>query len=243
MQWTSEAIILKQEPFSDDKLLCHMFSSTHGLYKGLLTLGKKTRNQIQVGNIVEATWRARLEEHLGSYYCELLKPLSMNILNDKLKLTSVLSLCSILSTCLPTRTIEPRIYDETLSYLLTLKDHHSWLIDYIKLELLILQELGYGLNLDSCSVTGSKKDLYYVSPKTGNVVSKEVGKDYHDKLFILPQFLIQDYNQSDITKDGIINGLKLIEYFIDQRIYKENSKAIPEIRVRFTKLIKENLFN
>lgn len=231
MQWTSEAIILKQESFSDDKLLCHVLSSTHGLYKGLVSINKKTRNQIQVGNIVQATWRARLEEHLGSFYCELLKPLSMAVLNDKLKLTSVLSLCSILSSCLPSRTIEPKIYDEALSYFLTLKDHKDWIIDYIKLELLLLQELGYGLHLDSCAVTGLTENLYYVSPKTGNAVSREEGKAYHDKLFLLPKFLIDD--NADITQDDIINGLKITGYFIEKRIYKDHSQEMPNIRKRF----------
>lgn len=239
MQWTSEAIILKQEPFSDDKLLCHIFSSTHGLYKGLITINKKTRNQIQVGNIVQATWRARLEEHLGSYYCELLKPLSMSILNDRLKLTSILSLCSVLSGCLPSRTIEAKIYDDLLSYLLILKDHRNWIIEYIKLELSLLQEMGYGLSLDCCAVTGLTDNLHYVSPKSGNVVGKEAGKDYHDKLFLLPQFLIKEDNVS-VTKDDIVNGLKLTGYFIEKRIYKDHSQEIPAVRNRFFKLIEED---
>ena len=161
MQWNSEAIIIKQQQFSDDKLLCWLFSETHGVYKGLISLNKKTRNQIQVGNIVNATWTARLPEHLGSYYCDMLKPLSMAIINDKLKLTSVASLCSILSL-LPERILEAKIYDHSIIYLLTLKDHKNWLTEYLKLELILLQEIGYGLDLQNCAVTGFKDNLYYV---------------------------------------------------------------------------------
>lgn len=234
MQWTSEAIIIKQQQFSDDKLLCWFFSSSHGVYKGLLTLNKKTRNQVQLGNIIHATWRARLEEHLGSYYCELLRPLSMAIINDKLKLNSVLSLCSILSSCLPERTLESKIYDETISYLLSLKDHKDWLTEYIRLELSILQELGYGLNLDACADTGSEEDLYYVSPKTGRAVSKSSGKPYHDKLLLLPQFLI---NEASASEQDIANGLKLNEHFIHKNFYQPHSQEIPQARIRFAELL------
>lgn len=234
MQWTSEAIIIKQQQFSDDKLLCWFFSSSHGVYKGLLTLNKKTRNQVQLGNIIHATWRARLEEHLGSYYCELLRPLSMAIINDKLKLNSVLSLCSILSTCLPERTLELKIYDETISYLLSLKDHKDWITEYIRLELSILQELGYGLNLDACADTGSEEDLYYVSPRTGRAVSKSSGEPYHDKLLLLPQFLI---NEASANEQDITNGLKLNEHFIHKNFYQPHSQEIPQARIRFSELL------
>lgn len=234
MQWSSEAIILKHEAFSDDKLLCWLFSSTHGLYKGLLSLNKKTRNHIQIGNIVQATWQARLEEHLGSYYCELIKPLSMGVIQDKLKLNSVLSLCSLLSSCLPNRVLEAGIYDKTISYLLALKDHFNWLEDYVQLELYILQELGYGLSLDQCAATGEKDDLYYVSPKTGRAVSKTPGEAFHDKLLILPQFII---NNDDFSIPDIATGLKLTGYFIEKHLYLPHQKKLPEARIKFAELI------
>lgn len=237
MQWTSEAIILKHQQFNDDKLLCWCFSSSHGIYKGLISLNSKTRNQIQIGNIIQATWRARLEEHLGSYYCELLKPLSMVIINDKLKLSSILSLCALLSSCLPERALEAKIYDNTISYLLSLKDHTNWLTDYIKLELSILQEMGYGLNLDECGATGSKENLYYISPKTGRAINREAGEAYHNKLFLLPKFLIKE---TEPLPMDIINALKITQYFIDKHFYKSQSKELPDSRFKFSELVSKN---
>lgn len=234
MEWSSEAIIIKQQIFNDDKLLCWLFSSTHGVYKGLLSINKKTKSQIQVGNIVQATWRARLEEHLGSYYCELVKPLSMAIINDRLKLNSVLSLCSLLSTCLPSRVLEAQIYDNSISYLLSLKDHKEWLAEYVRLELSLLQELGYGLHLQSCVASGATDNLHYVSPKSGGAVSKESGLEYHDKLLLLPQFLLNDTNAH---KEDLINGLKLTGYFIHKHLYLPHSHELPQARVRFLELL------
>ena len=233
MQWNSEAIVIKQQQFSDDKLLCWLFSATHGLYKGLLTLNKKTRNQIQVGSIVNATWRARLPEHLGTYYCELLKPLSMTIIDNRLKLSSVTSLCGILSDCLPEKILEARIYDHCISYLLTLKDHKDWIIEYLRLELIILEEMGYGLGLDSCAVSGLKKDLYYVSPKTGMAVTKEVGSSYHDKLLKLPAFFIENCAAS---QQDILDGFDLLGYFIYTRLYKSHNLEASISRLRFAEL-------
>ena len=234
MQWTSEAIIIKQQQFNDDKLLCWLFSSTHGLYKGLITLNKKTASQIQVGNIVNATWRARLPEHLGTYYCELLKPLSMNIMNDRLKLSSVSSLCALLADYLPERILEAAIYDHALTYLLALKDNKHWLIDYLRFELTLLQELGYGLGLDACAVTGKKEGLYYISPKTGMSVTQEAGRAYHDKLLKLPKFFIGEDlgNEADI-----IDGFNLTGYFIHKRLCQSRAIDLPLNRRRFVELI------
>ncbi len=233
MQWTSQAIIIKQQQFSDDKLLCWLFSQTHGVYKGLLTLNNKTRSQIQVGNLVEATWKARLPEHLGSYYLELLKPLSISILEDKHKLTSVSSICSLLSTCLPERVLEKEIYEHMLTYLLSLKEHKHWLIDYLKLEVTLLQELGYGLGLNSCAVSGQKEGLYYVSPKTGKAVTKEVGAEYHEKLLRLPSFFI---NEEIGEIEDIIAGFKLTRHFLAKNLYKPHNQEFPGIRIRFEEL-------
>ena len=231
MQWTSEAIIIKQQKFDDDKLLCWLFSATEGVYKGLITLNKKTRSQIQIGNIVSATWRARLETHLGSYYCELLKPLPMPILNDKLKLSSVTSLCALLSTCLPERAPETKIYEYSLSYFLTIKDHSNWLIEYLRLELFLLTELGYGLSLDACAVTGSKDNLYYVSPTTGKAVTKEIGLPYHDKLLILPEFFKGE------ETGNIVDGFRLTGFFLHKYLYLPEGNNLPQTRIRFAELI------
>lgn len=237
MQWTSESIVIKQQPFNDEKSLCWVFSAVNGLHKGLLSINKKSRIQIQVGSIITATWKARLPEHLGNYYCELLRPLSMSIINDKLKLSSVISICDILCLCLPEKTPEEKLYDSLIGYLLSLKENKDWVIDYLKLELLILQEIGYGLSLDRCVVTGSKEDLHYVSPKTGMAASKQAGEAYHDKLLLLPQFLINDQS----VKEGDLKaGFELIEHFIYQRICKPQSVKFPLSRKRFFDLISSN---
>ena len=237
MQWTSESIVIKQQPFNDEKSLCWVFSAVNGLYKGLLSLNKKTRLQIQAGSIITATWKARLPEHLGNYYCELLRPLSMSIINDRLKLSSVISICDVLCLCLPEKIPEEKIYDSLFIYLISLKENKDWVADYLKLELIILKEIGYGLSLDSCAVSGSKDNLYYVSPKTGMAASKRAGEAYHDKLLRLPQFLI---NNEAIKDEDLKFGFELTEHFIYQRICKPRTTEFPLSRKRFANLLSSN---
>ncbi|MEK6734660.1 MAG: DNA repair protein RecO [Pseudomonadota bacterium] len=234
MHWNSEAIVLKQNPFNDDKLLCWIFSETDGLYKGLISLNKKTRNQIQVGNIVNANWKARLPEHMGSFFCELIKPISIEVLNDKLKLSSISSLCAILASCLPERVSEPRIYKAFYEFLSDIKNNTDWLGDYIRFETLLLQELGFALNFNSCAVTGATDGLYYVSPKTGMAVTKEAGEAYRDKLLKLPKFLLDD---SHASKDESTLGLELTYYFINKHLYKSHNREIPAIRTIFYNMV------
>lgn len=237
MEWTSEAIILKQAPFNDEKLLCSLLSKDFGLYKGLVNINKKTRNQIQIGNIVSTTWRARLPEHLGNFYCELLKPLSIIILNDNLKLSSVLSFASLLNTSLPERVCEPKIFSALLEYLLNLKEETEWLKQYLFLELELLKELGFELKLDSCAVTRKKENLYYVSPNTGHAVTKAVGTPYHKKLLLLPEIFTTKGAKSDTH---ILDGLILVGHFIDKWLYKQHSKEMPINRFDFIKKIANN---
>lgn len=238
MQWTSESIIIKQQKFSDDKLLCWVFSETQGVYKGLLYINKKTRSQIQVGNIVEATWKARLPEHLGSYYCEVLKPISMAIINDRFKLSSVASLCDILSICLPERVSEVKLYDASISYLMTLKDYNNWLVEYLKLEFTLLQEIGYGLDLKTCAVSGEKDNLYYVSPRTGKAVTKENGEKYHNKLLRLPEFFTKE--KVIVGNEEILLGFKLMNHFFNKYII-EHQLEMPSSRLRLSELAYSSL--
>ena len=154
-------------------------------------------------------------------------------MEDKHKLTSVSSICALLSTCIPDRVLESKIYEHSLTYLLSLKDHKHWLIDYLRLELTILQELGYGLALDFCAITGEKEGLYYISPKTGKAVTKAAGAQYHDKLLRLPIFFISDEIG---TQEDIIAGFKLTNFFLDKHLYKPHNQDFPCIRIRFADL-------
>lgn len=234
MKINDEAIIVKLEKFAEEGIICWALMKEHGLFKGVVKPSNKLRNQMQISNIINFTWSARTIDQLGSLYGELLKPISMVIINDKFKLASIRSLCSLLVDNLPEKVREKNIYNAVYDFILNLKDNNLWLEDYLLLELIILRELGYGLSLDKCAVTGKKEDLYYVSPKSGMAVSKDVGKEYHSKLLVLPQFY---GNRVKADLEDINNAFKLNEYFINKFLYHHKGERISSSRMDFYSLI------
>ncbi len=237
MRWSDKAIILKQQPLDDEKILCWILAKEHGLYKGIVSIDKRSKNQVQIGNIVDVNWVGRLPEHLGYFRFELEKSISMVILADRAKVASISSICSLLVDVLPEKTKELRIFLCLEDYLVSLKNQTTWLVNYLKLELIILQELGYGIHLDKCAVTGEKEGLYYLSPKTGMSVTKEAGKAYHDKLFILPKFYIDFYFP---THQELINAFEINKYFLVKNIYSVKHKNIATNRDVFFDIIVNN---
>ena len=103
----------------------------------------------------------------------------------------------------------------------------DWIKEYINWELLLLSEIGYGLDLSKCTVSGETKDLLYVSPKSGKAVSKKVGENYKNKLLNLPKFLI-DKNINP-EEDSLKKGIILTGYFLN-KFLKNNNKKMPFYR-------------
>jgi len=91
---------------------------------------------------------------------------------------------------------------------------------YVLLEAEILKFIGFGLTLNKCAVTGQQHDLVYVSPKSGNAISSDIGKPYHDKLLPLPHFLQTAHcDMNTCTPDDVHNGLKLMTFFLNKHCF------------------------
>ena len=98
--------------------------------------------------------------------------------------------------------------------------------------------MGYGLDLDSCAVNGSNKNLLWVSPKSGRAVSNEGAIGWEDRLLRLPNFFKKIDNI--ISKEDLIDGLKLTEFFLNKRVYSQQAKNLPSSRIRLVEYIKNN---
>jgi len=103
----------------------------------------------------------------------------------------------------------------------------EWAVKYIFWELFLLSELGYGLDLEKCVVSGKKENLIYISPKSGKAVSKTEGEKYKNNLLYLPKFLIN--KNVEPTKDSLKQGISLTGFFIN-KFLKKNNKKIPFCR-------------
>ena len=100
--------------------------------------------------------------------------------------------------------------------------------NYIFWETDLLSDIGYGLDLTECAVTSKKENLKFVSPISGRAVTTEGAGSYKDKLFKLPNFLIN--RSSEYNKEDLENALSLTEYFFRKRFYEPNNLNFPKSR-------------
>jgi DNA repair protein RecO (recombination protein O) len=171
----------------------------------------KHKNNWQAGHLVNATWRARLMDHLGSLTGESQRNYAAHLLHVPLGLATLLSALALLESCTAERMAYPALYDALLE-LLPLDEGRDDLARYIKFECQLLSALGYGLNFSACALTASTRDLSHVSPRTGRAVNREAAAPWLDKLLPLPPFL----TRPDIPSwEDIAHGLNLTGHFIE----------------------------
>lgn len=211
----------------------------HGVVKG--GSGRRSRAIYEPGTDVEATWRARLAEHLGRLTCDPRRSRAGHLLHSRDRLLALSAACALADAALPERDPLPELYVE-FAALLDLLDgagsddggFREWGARYVLFELRLLAELGFGLNLGSCAATGRVEDLAYVSPRSGRAVSRSAGEPYHDRLLPLPAFLRPDAAGSPQTVDfgQIVDGMTLTGYFLDNHVFAGDVGRMPAIRAR-----------
>src|SRR6185295_8129821 len=190
MQWSDEGVILGVRPHGETGAVLELFTREHGRHLGLVHGGRsrKLRPILQTGNHVDATWKARLADNLGHFSVELRKGFAAQVMEDGAALAALTSMAG-LARLLPERDPHPSLYEVTLFVLGFLDERAVWPALVVRWELVLLDELGFGLDLASCAATGVSTDLAYVSPKSGRAVSAGAGEPYKDRLLALPTFL------------------------------------------------------
>ena len=224
-------IIISAKPFQEKFLIVKCFSENNGIISGLIRINKK-KNETIPGNIVLLNWKARLNEQLGYLKIEIVHSIFSEIMFESSKISILNSTISMIKVALKDGDVNKTTFIETKGLLLTLcasDDLNENYKAYINFEAKLLNCSGYALDWSKCAVTNSVDNLKYISPKTGNAVTAEVGEKYKDKLFKLPNFLIN--NNIEICKQDIISALNLIGYFIEKFIFIPNYIKYPEARL------------
>ena len=183
MEWTDEGIVLGVRRHGEASAIVELLTRAHGRHLGLVrgATGARMRPWLQPGNGVRAVWRARLDEHLGSYAVEGLRLRAASLLASSYALYGVTHLLS-LARLLPERDPHQAIYDMLERTLDDFEDAGEAAVHLIRFELAMLAELGFGLALENCAVTGETTDLIYVSPKSGGAVSRGAGEPWRDQI-------------------------------------------------------------
>lgn len=230
IEWSDDGIVLSARRHGESGAIVSLLTRAHGRHAGLVLggAGRRARGVYEPGNRVSAVWRARLSEHLGHYACELAESRAAALLDDALRLAALTSATAILDAALPEREPHERLFESLDALIARLCDPStgpSWPTLYVRFELDLLTELGFGLDLTRCAATGQSDDLAYVSPKTGRAVSTTAGEPYRDRLLSLPSFLTRPAVSNGISPADILNGLRLTGFFLEQHVFAHQPPA------------------
>jgi len=233
MEWIDEGIVLGVKRHGEGAAIVELMTPAHGRHLGLVRGGSGTRMRpvLQPGNRVSATWRARLDEHLGNYQLEGIALTAASLFAVRHAVYGVTHL-GALCRLLPERDPHPEIYaalDEVLGGLLDARHAGPQIVRF---ELALLGELGFGLDLEQCAVTGSMEDLVFVSPRTGRAVSRQAGMPWQDRLLRLPPFLNGEVDEMPTAED-LADGFELTGFFLFRHVLEPRGLQFAEARSSF----------
>jgi DNA repair protein RecO (recombination protein O) len=232
MQWTDEGIVLGAKRHGEGDAILDLMTRGHGRHLGLVRGGFGTRLKpiLQPGNSVSATWRARLDEHLGNYTVEALDLRAAGFFPSPHAIYGVSHLGALMRL-LPERDPHPALYEALDAVLGRLDDAVTVAPMVVRFELQLLSELGFGLDLERCVATGVSGDLIYVSPKSGGAVSRLAGEPWADRMLRLPAFLRD--RDTAATGPDLADGFVLTGYFLTRYALEPRGLTLSDERAHF----------
>jgi DNA repair protein RecO (recombination protein O) len=235
MEWTDEGIVLGVRRHGESSAIVELLTREHGRHLGLVRggAGSRMRPLLQPGNSVSAVWRARLDEHLGTYAIEGLRLRAAALLGSSHGVYGVTHLAS-LARLLPERDPHEDIYALLEHSLDDFDDIGGAAVHLVRFELAMLAELGFGLDLENCAATGETTDLIYVSPKSGGAVSRAAGEPWRDRLLPLPPYLRQGEDHSESwTDQDLRDGFQLTGLFLLRHVLEPRGQRHSDARAGF----------
>ena len=237
VDWRDEGALLAVRKHGETSVIIDVFTEDHGLQAGVVRGGtsRKIAPVLQPGAQLDVAWRARLEEHLGSFSVEPVRSRAAAVMSDRLALAGLNAVCALLAFALPEREAHPQLYRQSITLMDLLGNTDAWPLAYLRWELALLEEMGFGLDLSSCAVTGALDGLAYVSPRTGRAVSAEGAGEWVDKLLPLPPCLL---GIGEAPDKEIREGLHTTGYFLRTRLVPAlGDRPIPPARQRLVDLL------
>ena len=241
MDWDAPAIVLDARPFNEGDAIAIVMTEAHGLHRGLAR-GGGSRAQAglwQPGNLVQVRWVARLADQLGSFSAEMIHPGAAFVMDDPLALAMLSAACAVAEGALPEREPHPRTFHGLVHLVARLPYGAAMLPDLVRWETVLLADLGYGLDLASCAVTGETTGLAYVSPRTGRAVTDAAAGIWKSRLLRLPGFLAggaaaePDSNAvpaAEAKPADWRDGLALSGHFLARDVFGAQHRPLPRAR-------------
>ena len=238
MQWEDRGVVLGGRVYGETSVIVELFTAQHGRHLGVVRGGRSRRLRpvLQPGNSVMATWRARIDDHMGTYAVEGLTLRAAQVIGDAVALHALNHLCG-LARLLPERDPHPVLHGMLDLMMDTVGSRQVLALQMVQFELSLLAELGFGLDLGSCAATQSREDLRYVSPRTGRAVSSTAGAPYRDRMLVLPAFLRPDASDARVTEEDLAAAFRLTEHFMLRDIFAPRNLPPPAARRAYLALM------
>jgi DNA repair protein RecO (recombination protein O) len=234
MEWQDEGIVLGVRRHGETSVLLEVMTRGHGRHLGLVRGGRSARLQpvLQPGNGVAVHWRARLEEHLGQYTVEGTRLRAAGLMPRPASLYGLSALAAIVRL-LPERDANPGLYEALGIVLDALDDPQIAAPLMVRFELAILAELGVGLDLGTCALTGAAEGLAFVSPKSGRAVSAAAAEPWAGRLLSLPSFLTEGQGRAMPQAVDLAAGFALTGHFLSRHVLEPRGLPMPDVRTAF----------
>lgn len=239
MDWQDEGFVLSLARFGEADAIIDILTRNHGRHMGLVKGGssKSRRADLQPGNRLLVEWKARLSEQLGRFETELIRPYASLALDSGPALAGLTAATAVAAACLPEREGHPSVFEgfAVLMEALVAADRNLGPALYVRWEAGLLQDLGFGMDLTRCAVTGAVDDLAYVSPRTGRAVTRAAGEAYKERLLRLPPFLLGSQAGFPEGTD-LADGFRLTGHFLAQSVLEPHNRTLPQAREYFADL-------
>jgi DNA repair protein RecO (recombination protein O) len=232
IEWQDEGFVLAVRGHGERAAILSALTLQHGRHLGLVHGGRSRRLQpwLQPGNRLGLTWRARLTEQLGHFTIEPMQLFASRLVESPMPLLALASACALVEEGLAEREPHPRLYAGLLHLLEVMVQNANiaWPETYIRFELLLLSDLGFGLDLSACAVSRATEGLAFVSPRSGRAVARAAAGGFEARLLPLPAFLGGEVAGAA----GIAAGLRLTGYFLRKHVLAPADKPLPATRER-----------
>ncbi len=233
IEWRDEGVLLTTRRHGENAAIIEVLTATRGRCAGVVRGGasRKMAPHLQPGTQLDVTWKARLEDHLGAFVVEPLRSRAATLMSDPRALLGLQSVTALAARLLPERETVGGFYDQTVQLLDLMCVTEAWPLAYLRWELKMLEDTGYGLNLSTCAVTGAQDELCYVSPRSGHAVSEAGAGEWAARLLPLPQAMLPDNEGSDTE---ISLAMETSGHFLEKA---SGDRPLPDARRRLQEML------
>ena len=237
MDWSDRGLVIGVRKHGESSVILEVMTEAHGRHLGVVRSGRSRAMQptLQQGNSVTVAWRARLEEHIGAFVVEAHDLRAGRLMASSMALHGLHWLSALLRL-LPERDPHLHLYAMADALAAHLDDPEIAPELLVRFEVAMLGELGFGLDLESCAISGAREDLAWVSPKTGRAAAREAGAPWADRLLPLPAFLAADVTAGSVISDDVEAGLRLTWHFLQRDLFAPRGlESVAQSRENFAR--------